>query len=46
MSKVSIIGGLGGRDISVTDFEELINRGIEIAKKGRQDEIELFGVRE
>ncbi|HJM36568.1 MAG: pyruvate ferredoxin oxidoreductase [Dehalococcoidales bacterium] len=42
----SIIGGLGGRDISVTDFEELINRGIEIAKKGRQDEIELFGVRE
>lgn len=43
---VSIIGGLGGRDITVDGFEQLINRGIEIARKGNQGEFEFFGVRE
>ncbi len=43
---VSFVGGLGGRDISVAGFEEIINRGIEIAKKGSRNEFEFFGVRE
>ncbi|MFC2035505.1 transketolase C-terminal domain-containing protein [Chloroflexota bacterium] len=42
----NIVGGLGGRDISVSDFEEIINRGIEIAKNGRADKSEFYGVRE
>ena len=43
---VSFIGGLGGRDISVDGFEEIVNRGIEIARKGSKNEYEIFGVRE
>ncbi|MBA7471114.1 Pyruvate synthase subunit PorA [subsurface metagenome] len=43
---VSFIGGLGGRDISAEGFEQLINRGIEIAQKGSEQEFEMFGVRE
>lgn len=43
---VNIIGGLGGRDISVAGFEEIINRGIEISHKGSEKEFEIFGVRE
>ena len=43
---VSIVGGLGGRDISPVDFESIINRGIEIARTGSQREFEIFGVRE
>jgi len=43
---VSFVGGLGGRDISVAGFEEIVNRGIEIAEKGSQNEFEIFGVRE
>lgn len=43
---VSFVGGLGGRDISVAGFEEIINRGIEISKKGSRNEFEFFGVRE
>ena len=43
---VSFVGGLGGRDISVAGFEEIINRGIDIAKKGSRNEFEFFGVRE
>ncbi len=43
---VSFVGGLGGRDISVAGFEEIVKRGIEIAKKGGQREFEFFGVRE
>jgi pyruvate ferredoxin oxidoreductase alpha subunit len=43
---VSFVGGLGGRDISPTDFESIINRGIEIAKTGSKREFEIFGVRE
>ena len=43
---VSFVGGLGGRDITVDDFQEIVNRGIEIARKGSEHEFEIFGVRE
>ena len=43
---VSFVGGLGGRDITVAGFEEIINRGIEISKTGSDNEFEIFGVRE
>jgi pyruvate ferredoxin oxidoreductase alpha subunit len=42
---VSFVGGLGGRDISVSGFEEIVNRGLEIAKNGSENEYEIFGVR-
>ena len=43
---VSFVGGLGGRDISVTGFEEIVNRGIEISETGSTQEFEIFGVKE
>ncbi|MFC1865493.1 transketolase C-terminal domain-containing protein [Chloroflexota bacterium] len=43
---VNFVGGLGGRDITVADFEEIINRGIEIAENGSNNEYEIYGVRE
>lgn len=43
---IGFIGGLGGRDIRVEDFECLVRRGIDKAKQGRFGEIEMFGVRE
>lgn len=43
---VSIIAGLGGRDITAGDFEQIINRGIGIAQHGSDKEYEIYGVRE
>jgi len=43
---VSFVGGLGGRDIAVAGFEEIVNRGIEVSQKGSENEFEIFGVRE
>ncbi|MFC2021749.1 transketolase C-terminal domain-containing protein [Chloroflexota bacterium] len=43
---IGFVGGLGGRDISVAGFEEIINRGIEISQTGSEQEFEIFGVRE
>ncbi len=43
---VSFVGGLGGRDITVAGFEEIVNKGIEISQKGSEKEFEIFGVRE
>ncbi|MFC2051527.1 transketolase C-terminal domain-containing protein [Chloroflexota bacterium] len=43
---ISFVGGLGGRDISISGFEEIVNRGIEISRKGIEQESEMFGVRE
>jgi pyruvate ferredoxin oxidoreductase alpha subunit len=43
---ISFVGGLGGRDITPAGFEQIINRGIEIAEKGSPNEFEIFGVRE
>lgn len=43
---VSFVGGLGGRDISSANFEEIVNRGIEISRTGSEQEFEMFGVKE
>jgi pyruvate ferredoxin oxidoreductase alpha subunit len=42
---VSFVGGLGGRDMSVKDFEYVIERGRELAKKGSPELFEMVGVR-
>jgi pyruvate ferredoxin oxidoreductase alpha subunit len=42
---VSFVGGLGGRDMSVRDFEYVINRGREIAGKGSKELFETVGIR-
>jgi len=42
----SFVAGLGGRDITRQGFEEIIQRGIEIAEKGSAGEYEIYGVRE
>lgn len=43
---VSFIGGLGGRDITVTGFKDMVKKGIEIAKSGSKNEYEIYGVRQ
>ncbi len=43
---ISFVGGLGGRDITPTGFEEIVNKGIEISQTGSKQEFEMFGVRE
>jgi pyruvate ferredoxin oxidoreductase alpha subunit len=43
---VSFIGGLGGRDITVKGFKDIIKKGMEIARTGGQNEYEIYGVRE
>ena len=43
---VSFIGGLGGRDITVNSFKDIIKKGIEIARAGSKNEYEIYGVRE
>ena len=42
---VSFVGGLGGRDMSVRDFEYVIDRGQEVAKRGSAELFETVGVR-
>ena len=42
---VSFVAGLGGRDITSSGFEEIINRGIDISQTGSEQEFEMFGVR-
>jgi pyruvate ferredoxin oxidoreductase alpha subunit len=43
---IGFVGGLGGRDISMAGFEEMVKHGIEIAHKGSKREFEIYGVRE
>ena len=43
---VSFVGGLGGRDITVAGFEEIVNKGMDIATTGSDNEFEIFGVRQ
>jgi pyruvate ferredoxin oxidoreductase alpha subunit len=43
---IGFVGGLGGRDISMAGFEEMISKGIEITRTGSKREFEIFGVRE
>ena len=42
---VGFIGGLGGRDISVEEFKQMVSRGLEVAEKGIE-EVQMIGVRE
>ena len=42
---VSIIGGLGGRDMSEDDFDYVIDRGRKIAEKGLDRALETVGIR-
>ncbi|MFC1916370.1 transketolase C-terminal domain-containing protein, partial [Chloroflexota bacterium] len=43
---IGFVGGLGGREISMSGFEEMVNQGIKIAQAGSKREFEIFGVRE
>ncbi len=43
---VGFVGGLGGRNISPSGFEDMINGGIKIAGAGSKQEFEMFEVRE
>jgi pyruvate ferredoxin oxidoreductase alpha subunit len=43
---VSFVAGLGGRDVTVNDFKEIIRKGTEIARTGSPNEYEIYGVRE
>jgi len=43
---VSFIAGLGGRDITVKGFKDIITKGTEIARSGSKNEYEIYGVRE
>jgi pyruvate ferredoxin oxidoreductase alpha subunit len=43
---VSFVAGLGGRDITVEDFKDIVRKGIEIARRGSRNEYEIYGVRE
>ncbi|MFA7247957.1 MAG: pyruvate ferredoxin oxidoreductase, partial [Dehalococcoidia bacterium] len=42
----SIVGGLGGRDVSPADFEKIFEIGLERIKSRRADETYMYGVRE
>jgi pyruvate ferredoxin oxidoreductase alpha subunit len=43
---VGFVGGLGGRDITVDEFENMVKRSSEMVKTGAENEYEMFGVRE
>lgn len=43
---VGFVAGLGGRDVSPEQFEEIIKRAEEVVQKGSPDEYEMIGVRE
>jgi len=43
---VSFVGGLGGRDISVADFENMVRKGQKLAAQDAGEYYEMIGVRE
>jgi pyruvate ferredoxin oxidoreductase alpha subunit len=43
---VGFVGGLGGRDITVAEFVEMVKKSPELVNKGAEKEFEMFGVRE
>jgi pyruvate ferredoxin oxidoreductase alpha subunit len=43
---IGFVGGLGGRDLTVTEFEGMVKRGLEITDTDAEKEYEMFGVRE
>jgi len=42
---VGLVGALCGRNLSVEQFEEMIDRGREIAEKGSKEIFETIGIR-
>ncbi|MBF0551239.1 MAG: pyruvate ferredoxin oxidoreductase [Deltaproteobacteria bacterium] len=42
----SFVAGLGGRDVQVSDFEEIVSRAEKYAEKGAPATYDLIGVRE
>jgi pyruvate ferredoxin oxidoreductase alpha subunit len=42
---VSFVGGLGGRDVRLEEFEYMVKRGIELAQKGQEEIYETIGIR-
>ena len=42
---IGFVGGLGGRDMSVNDFEYVFDRGREVAEKGSDEVFQTVGVR-
>jgi pyruvate ferredoxin oxidoreductase alpha subunit len=43
---VDFVGGLGGRDISPQDFQNIVTRGMEMAATGKIPQFEMYGVKE
>jgi len=43
---VGFVGGLGGRDLTVAEFEGMVKKGPGITNTGAENEFEMFGVRE
>jgi pyruvate ferredoxin oxidoreductase alpha subunit len=43
---VSFVGGLGGRDISVADFENMVRKGQKLIGQGAGEYYEMIGLRE
>lgn len=41
----SIVGGLGGRDVSAQQFKEIIDKGIQVAEQGSEELFETVGIR-
>lgn len=43
---VGFVGGLGGRDMVVQEFINMVKQGRELAEKGQGDELQTIGVRD
>lgn len=43
---VGFVAGLGGRDLTVQDFEDMVEKGLAKKPQGVEEEFEMFGVRE
>jgi len=43
---LGFVGGLGGRDLMVAEFEGMVKRALEMEPSGAEQEFEMYGVRE
>lgn len=43
---LGFVGGLGGRDLTVAEFEGMVRRALEMKPSGAEQEFEMYGVRE
>ncbi len=43
---LGFVGGLGGRDLMVAEFEGMVKRALEMKPSGAEQEFEMYGVRE